>query len=218
MKSALHKIIRRHGKTSFIFGLPAGAKILDVGCGNDSPARIKSARPDLWYIGLDVGDYNQKESRAIADEYVITEPELFAERIRDFEGGVDAVISAHNLEHCNQPDKVITAMAAALRPGGRLYLSFPCEKSVHFPHRKGTLNFYDDETHRSVPEWAAVLDSIHGAGLRVDYAAQQSRSLAMALFGLLLEPISSTRGRVMRGTWDLYGFESIIWATRPNSS
>ena len=34
----------------------------------------------------------------------------------------------------------------------------------------------------------------------------------------LLEPISSARARVMHGTWDIYGFESVIWASRPNHS
>jgi SAM-dependent methyltransferase len=215
MNTAFRKVIRRHGKTSFISELPIGARILDVGCGNDSPARIKTLRPDLWYIGLDIGDYNQTSSMSVANEYIITDPELFADQIRAFEAEVDAVVSAHNLEHCNHPNEVIMAMASALRPGGRLYLSFPCERSVLFPHRKGTLNFYDDETHQWVPQWAAVLDSIRGAGLKVDYAAQQSRSPVMALLGLFLEPISTARGRVMPGTWDLYGFESVIWASRP---
>jgi SAM-dependent methyltransferase len=218
MKAAFQKVIRRHGKTSFICALPVGAKVLDVGCGNDSPARVKSLRADLWYIGVDIGDYNQTEPTSVANEYIITDPNLFADRIRAFKASVDAVISAHNLEHCNHPEEVVTAMASALRPGGRLYLSFPCESSVYFPHRKGTLNFYDDDTHQWLPKWSVVLDTIRGAGLRVDYAAQRSRSLVMALLGLISEPISFARGRVMRGTWDFYGFESVIWATRPEDS
>src|SRR5262249_47466599 len=141
MKAAIQRVIRRHGKTSFVCGLPRGARILDVGCGNDSPAQVKALRPDLWYIGLDIGDYNQTKPTSVANEYIITDPERFADRIRGFEAGVDAVLSAHNLEHCNHPDEVVTAMLLALRPGGRLYLSFPCERSVHFPRRKGTLNF-----------------------------------------------------------------------------
>jgi SAM-dependent methyltransferase len=215
MKTAFQKAVRRHGKTSFVCSLPPGARILDVGCGNNSPAHIKSLRPDLWYIGLDIGDYNQTESTHIANEYILTKPEEFADRIGDFQDSVDAVISAHNLEHCNHPNRVVTAMLSALRPDGRLYLSFPCEQSVHFPRREGTLNFYDDETHRRTPQWSAVMDAIRDAGLEVDYAAQRSRSLVMALLGLASEPISFVRGRVMRGTWDLYGFESVIWASRP---
>ena len=69
-----------------------------MGCGNDSPARVKSLRPDLWYIGLDIlGDDNQTKPTNLANEYIITAPESFADRIRDFEAGVDAVVSAHNL-------------------------------------------------------------------------------------------------------------------------
>ncbi len=44
------------------------------------------------------------------------------------------------------------------RPDEMLYLSFPCEASVRFPGRVGSLNFFDDPTHRKPPRWQGVLD------------------------------------------------------------
>ena len=38
-------------------------------------------------------------------------------------------------------------MCISLKKGGILYMAFPCEESITFPSREGTLNFYDDPTH-----------------------------------------------------------------------
>lgn len=45
------------GKGGFLKTLPRGSTLLDVGCGNGSPYWFKANRPDLYYVGLDVGDY-----------------------------------------------------------------------------------------------------------------------------------------------------------------
>ncbi len=49
-------------------------------CGNNSPAAVKEQRPDLYYVGLDVADYQQNvDPVTVADEYVISSAETFAE-------------------------------------------------------------------------------------------------------------------------------------------
>lgn len=218
LKTALTRRMRSRGRDAFLDGLPRNGRLLDVGCGNNSPMRFKAQRPDLWYIGLDVGDYNQTSPHDYADEYVLEAPERFAAAIARFESQLDAVVSAHNIEHCYDPDGVLDAMLRALKPGGRIYLSFPCEESVSFPKRSGTLNFYDDPTHRGVPQWEKIVARINAAGLRVEFAAKRYRPLPSRLIGFLLEPFSASRKVVMPGTWELYGFESVIWATRPARS
>jgi len=215
LKTSLTRRMRHRGRVAFLEGLPRNAKVLDVGCGNNSPLLFKAQRPDLWYIGLDVGDYNQTSPHDFADQYLVTEPERFAEAIQSFESQVDAVVSAHNIEHCFDPDAVLDAMLKALKPGGRIYLSFPCEESVSFPKRAGTLNFFDDPTHRSVPHWEKIVSRMREAGLSIEFLAKRYRPLPFRLMGLVLEPFSARRKVVMRGTWDLYGFESVIWGARP---
>lgn len=208
-------ILKRRGKHAFVRHLPYGARLLDVGCGNNSPYSIKLQRPDIYYVGIDVGDYNQTKPN-LADEYIVTTPETFPGKIANFGEKFDAVISAHNLEHCYAPDEVIAAMAAVLRPEGRLYLSFPCEKSVEFPSRiGGTLNYYDDPTHRGEPPcFNEVIKKLKNCECDMLITQQYYRPLLMWFLGCIEEPLSRYLGKVLFGTWSFYGFESVIWAKK----
>jgi SAM-dependent methyltransferase len=214
---AIKRALQRHGKARFIDLIPPGGKVLDIGCGNDSPSRTKRQRPDIFYIGLDIGDYNQRVSAdQVADRYIVTSPGEFADEIRALEGQLDAVISSHNLEHCDEPDAVLRAMCRSLKPGGILYLSFPSEASVSFPSRRGTLNYYDDATHRDVPEFDKVRAAVRDEGLQISVSLERYRPALLMIAGAIVEPYSSLRKRVVSGvTWALYGFESVIWASRP---
>jgi SAM-dependent methyltransferase len=192
-------------------------RLLDVGCGNNSPTYVKRVRPDIYYIGIDVADYNQTGcSLSLADEYHLCKPVEFASTIRRFEGSVDAVVSSHNLEHCDAREDVLASMAATLASDGRIFLSFPSEASVHFPSRRGCLNFFDDKSHKSPVCWSVVLQALNSAGLQIEYEASRYRPLGPFLRGLVYEPISMLRRKVAPdgSTWALYGFESVIWARR----
>jgi SAM-dependent methyltransferase len=216
MRRIRHKIsaiVSRHGFRAFTFSLARGARLLDVGCGNNSPFRVKSQRPDLYYIGLDVGDYNQTLP-VLANRYIVVPAAAFVAEIDKLAGTLDAVISAHNIEHCDDPSAVIRAMTSALKPGGRLYMSFPCEQSVRFPNRRGCLNFFDDPTHQHVPRFGDIQDWLRGAGFDIEFAKQRHRPPVLWLLGAFLEPLSRLRGNVMPGTWGFYGFESVIWARK----
>jgi SAM-dependent methyltransferase len=209
--------LRPRGKQAFLRSLPPGARVLDVGCGNNSPRDAKILRPDLVYTGLDVDDYNQQDSIRYADAYIVVSPAEFANAISAHRDQMDAVISSHNLEHCDDPAAVLDAMVAALRPSGRLFLAFPCEQSVRFPKRRGSLNFFDDATHRLVPTWGRVLGTLRGRGVTLVYACSRYRPRILAGLGLVLEPLAWLLGRNMPAgsTWALYGFESIVWGMAP---
>lgn len=209
--------LRRRGKQAFLRSLPHGAAVMDVGCGNNSPREAKSLRPDLHYTGLDVEDYNQQhDPHLYADAYLLVPRADFARAIAAHEGRLDAIVSSHNLEHCDDPAAVLAAMVGALKPGGRLFLAFPCEESVQFPSRRGCLNFFDDATHQRVPQWDHVQDTLRSYGLTLDYACKRYRPGLLAALGLALEPLARLLGRNMPAgsTWALYGFESIIWGRR----
>lgn len=220
LKSLVFRVVpRSRYKHNFLVEIADNGSVFDIGCGNDSPYRFKTARPDIRYVGLDVQDCGQSfDPEEYADEYVVTSPEGFRQAIEDRENRFDAVVSSHNLEHCLDPYGVVPAMARALRPGGRLYLSFPSAHSVHLPSREGSLNFYDDPTHVAPPDFRTVIRLLHEENIEVDFAAERYRPPFWVMRGVLSEPLSRARKTVGSGTWALYGFETIIWGTKAGSS
>jgi hypothetical protein len=132
---------------------------------------------------------------------------------------MDAVVSSHNLEHCEFRYEVIAAMCSALKPSGVMYLSYPAEESIKFPSRGGTLNYYDDKSHvDSPPLTSKVLDVLREQKMEVLFVSRRYRPFFLFLIGFLLEPLSRIFRRVapLGSTWALYGFETVIWAKKIN--
>lgn len=206
-----------HSKEWFIRGLPPNSKILDVGCGNNSPASTKRLQPTSFYVGLDVMDYNQN-SPNIADEYLIVDPLNFSKAISEAAskvGKFDAVISSHNLEHCDDRYQVLLEMCRSLEEGGKIYLAFPTAKSIRFPSREGSLNYFDDDTHVDTPpDFDKILEVLSTEGFQVDFKAKRYRPPMAFVYGLSQELFSIVARKKFSGTWALYGFESVIWATK----
>jgi SAM-dependent methyltransferase len=213
IKPRLSPLFRPHRKIDFLNRLPSKCEILDVGCGSNSPYLVKSLFPDFIYTGIDVEDYRQTKPN-LADHYVLVDRHRFSESVLAFGKKFDAVISSHNLEHCDNRDGTLDAMMTVLKDGGRLYISFPSETSVTFPSREGCLNYYDDPTHKSVPpDFDAIVDLLSRKGFSILYSVKRYQPPFFWTLGLVSEPISKRLGR-MQGTWEYYGFESIIWAQK----
>lgn len=214
IKAAIKCQLFPREKHSFLASLVAQCAILDVGCGNNSPLYTKLILPSCLYTGIDIGDYNQI-GKDFADSYILTTPENFHTEIAKFYRSFDAVISTHNIEHCNDRDKTLKAMLGAIKVGGQLYMQFPSERSVDFPNRGGTLNYFDDPTHKDAPpNFKAMVDTIAASGFHIVYATPQYRPLLRRIEGFLNERRSRRQNRVIGGTWAYYGFEAIIWAQR----
>ena len=214
----LARIVRPRGRSAFLQQLSGSPKILDVGCGNDSPIRTKRIRPDCVYTGLDIADYHQSLAAIkAADNYLLCRPEEFASTLSSMRNSADAVISAHNIEHCLEPEHVLVAMCDALTENGRMFLSFPAAASVDFPSRAGTLNYFDDPTHRDVPDLGRLLKILAHKGLKIDFVAERYRPPLLFLLGMVLEPLSMLlkKNMPLGSTWAFYGFETVIWARRP---
>src|SRR6185437_14011527 len=126
-------------------------RILDIGCGNNSPALAKIWFPGCVYNGADItqGELTEEDRRGLDHFYPVTTDyggyEAFADTAYDF------VIASHVLEHTDDPYRLARIAAAKLRPGGVIWISYPSVKSLSAPPGLGTTNrFCDDPTHITV--------------------------------------------------------------------
>lgn len=212
-KKIFYHFVNPRGKINFINELPLNARILDVGCGNSSAEMVKAFRPDIYYVGLDIQDYNQTaDSIRIANEIHYTSPENFHARIEEFGPVFDAVISTHNLEHCNDYVAVTKAMVSVLKPEGKLFIKFPCEASASFPSRNGTLNFFDDETHKNLIPYKEFIQLLLDLKVVLLFNKARYRPILLFLIGLICEPYCRMKNKhaPWTATWALYGFETTI--------
>jgi SAM-dependent methyltransferase len=207
-------LLRPNGKIKFLMSQNENPQILDVGCGNNSPFRIKSLLPFCKYTGIDIQDYNQDKPN-LADNYIITTPEHFHREISDFKNIFDTVLSSHNIEHCNNPKETLDAMISCLKMNGEIFLSFPSSKTIDFPNRRGCLNYFDDETHNlQPPNHKELKEYLLENGFEIIFSKDGYSPLLLRIIGFFLEPISKFRNLVILGTWEYYRFESIIWAKK----
>lgn len=217
MASNLTALFKNKAKSSFVKKIVKGSVVLDVGCGYESPKKTKIINNNIYYIGVDVADHKQSQDvREYADEYIIVDSDKFCDAIRIYEGKCDAVISSHNIEHCEDQECVLEAMVCALKSRGVLYLSFPNPDAINFPSRKGTLNYYDDPTHRKIIETEYVIQKIKDLGMNVIFFEKKYKPKLFCLLGFIFEPMSRFSGKVLPFglTWAYYGFETIIWAKK----
>ena len=202
------------GKIAFLRSINSASRVLDLGCGNNSPKLTKDVIPECHYIGIDVDNYNQYSER-FADEYMIVKPHNFRSAIELYENSIDAVISSHNVEHCEDRYGTVEALARSLKPGGKAYISFPARDSTSFPKRLGTLNYYDDEGHLSEPpDFGRIISILTANGLEILYATTRYQPPIHWILGLGNEDLSSEIGEIQDGTWCYWGFESVIWAEK----
>jgi 2-polyprenyl-3-methyl-5-hydroxy-6-metoxy-1,4-benzoquinol methylase len=217
IKRHISKLIKSKGKYSFIDSIREHGNLLDVGCGNNSPYIVKTLRPDIHYIGLDIGIYNQTPNYAkYADEFILTEPDTFHSKIEEYSNEFDAIVCSHNLEHCNDYMAVTLAMIQSLRKGGTIYISFPCEESINLPSRRGCLNFYDDDTHKNLIPYSSFISVLKQNGMNILFATRRYRPAIPFLIGLICEPFCRLLNKqaIAGGTWAFYGFETIIIAKK----
>jgi hypothetical protein len=59
-----------------------------------------------------------------------------------------------------------------------------------------------------------VINYLNINNFEITFAVKRYQPFILALLGLLLEPISMLTRKKLPGTWELYGFESIIWAKK----
>ncbi len=208
-------ILRRHGKWGFLSKIDHNDTILDVGCGNESPQKTKIQIPNCHYTGIDVVEQDENPIRHY-DRLIISQPENFHKEIGLLQEEYDAVISSHNLEHCNDRWGTLESMASKVKLGGSIFLAFPSEESVNFPSRDiGCLNYYDNKEHlETPPDFSRVVNTLIDNGFEITFSKKRYRPNFLWFLGFFTDKFHRANNKVGFCTWEYFGFESIIWAKR----
>lgn len=167
-----------HPRTAFLKMLPADAKVADIGAGDGSLSVFRKwpspSREDLrlYAYSIEKGErFDQFEAYEISD-WNQAPPEF---------GGVefDAVVSAHFIEHIDEPASFAAWLARKLKPGGRAYVEWPSDASLSLPSKHDLAHagvdlvisrFDDDGTHQILPRREDVERFVREAGLAISAA------------------------------------------------
>lgn len=201
--------------------LPAtGLRILDVGCGNNSPSVTKRWFPGCNYTGADIQHYNLGEADDAAMDafYLLGADGSGYDAIP--EASYDFVILNHVIEHIVEPAPVLAKLCTKLKPGGYIWVAFPSLRSLELPPSVDeTLNFCDDPTHVYLPSVREVANVLLANGVTVVHAGR-SREGVLTTLGDCVKfakrmLVKMLTGRFSgRGMWYLLGFEDHVLGHR----
>jgi SAM-dependent methyltransferase len=197
-----------------------GLRILDVGCGNNSPTITKYWFPKSNYSGADIQRYNNSDQdiASIDNFYLLGMDGSGYDAIPDC--SFDLVILHHVLEHTRTPRPILTSICSKLKPGGYLWIAFPSLRSLSLPSGTGTLQFCDDHTHIYVPDIRETSNILLENGIKILHAGR-SRDVPRALIGALVLPWALVMrlftGKMCGGLWYILGFEDHVFGQRKPS-
>lgn len=195
-------------------------KILDVGCGNHSATKIKKYYPDCVYYGLDMDkNYNNdaEDFKAMEKYYEID----LSNDINKFKNVpnkfFNCIILSHILEHLNNGENVLLNFLPKLKTGGVVYVEFPSPRSVHFPSMRGTLNFYDDPTHKKIYQIKKIENLLKSEGCSIVKSGTRRSSKKILLLPIyILASLINFRYISGHVFWDILGFSNYIIAQKNN--
>lgn len=148
-------------------GLPPGALVADVACGDGASLRLL-ARRGLLGVGVDV------EPRAVARAPLAVVGDAQALPLRT--GAYDAVLCECAVSTFDDPAQALAEAARVLRPGGRFAMTdVVLRRDLAAPEVVAAVDRLT--TARTLPEYAALLE---GAGLQVVRAEDRAED-ALAL-------------------------------------
>ena len=103
----------------------AGKRLLDVGCGLGGKT-VAYAEAGARAVGTDILEANAEQSRAYAGaerksiEFFVADAAALP--VRD--GSFDTVVANDAMEHFSEPERALSEMRRALRPGGAIWVFF----------------------------------------------------------------------------------------------
>jgi len=195
-------------------------RILDIGCGNNSPSTTKRWFPGCHYAGADIQRYNNSDADVAAMDvfYLLGTDGSGYSAIPD--GSYDLVILNHVVEHLQSPAQVLAVLCAKLKPGGYIWIAFPSLRSLSLPSSEDeTLQFCDDPTHVYVPDVREIANVLLANGVKIVHAGR-SREGWLTTLGDVVKLCKRLSRKMFtgrfsgRGLWYLLGFEDHVLGQR----
>jgi SAM-dependent methyltransferase len=141
--------------TTKLFHLvPAGSRVLDIGCATGYLAQALGERKGCRVTGIEVDAEAARRAAASCERIFVGDveaPRVLAQAgglMAAACGGFGAIIMADVLEHLRRPDELLPRLRALLAPEGLLLLSVP--NVAHFTVRKELLLGRFERTERGI--------------------------------------------------------------------
>jgi 2-polyprenyl-3-methyl-5-hydroxy-6-metoxy-1,4-benzoquinol methylase len=196
-------------------------RILDIGCGNNSPSTTKRWFPGCHYSGADIEQYNNNADDLAAMDhfYLLGMDGSGYSAIPD--SSYDFIILHHVVEHMPVAAPILTTICKKLKPGGYIWIAFPSLRSLSLPSAEGTLQFCDDPTHVYVPDIREISNILLANRVRVVHAGR-SRAFLREMIGVIILPWALFRRMITgklssKGLWYVLGFEDHVFGQRKPS-
>jgi len=191
-------------------------RLLDIGAGNHSASVTKKWYPGCEYYGVDLDKHynnNEEDFRLMSAFYEMNLEELDYSAIPD--NYFDFIMMSHILEHLKNGDAVVEKLLPKLRAGGIIYIEFPGFTSTMLPSMKGTLNFFDDDTHRRIYSLQEFYNLLMRQEFRVLGGGTMRRWHTIALIPFKIPHNLLRYGRIVPSIfWDLLGFAEYVIARK----
>jgi len=173
---AIELLHSSHPRTIFVKSLRRHAALLDVGAGNGSLNTLKHwPKPERRDLKIYAYAMEKGEGFEACDGYEVG---TWPDQKPKFNGmQFDGILASHFIEHIPEPVDFVAWCANRLASGGRLYIEWPSDNSVGLPPRQTfhandipivISDFYDDHTHRKLPQRDGVLKAMTKKGLSID--------------------------------------------------
>jgi methionine biosynthesis protein MetW len=175
------ELVARHGLAPshalLLEAVPAGSRVLDVGCAEGYLARVLSAEHGCTVVGLEFDAQAAQAARAACERVVAGDVEDPTVRAQ-IDGPFDRILFGDVLEHLRDPAAVLRWAAGLLsEPGGRAVVSLP--NIAHWTARReivrGRFPQADhglfDRTHLRFFTRATAHELVASAGLAVEHEA-----------------------------------------------
>jgi len=192
--------------------VPAGSRVLDVGCAEGYLARELVARGST-VVGLEFDPVAAEVAREVCERVIVGDVESEDVRAQVTEGPFDRILFGDVLEHLRDPGAVLRWARTLLAPGGRAVISLPniANWSARREVARGRFPYADhglfDRTHLRFFTRASARAFVEDAGLVIERERFASGPLPLER---RLPWLGHVRGPFIRSAPELFALQVVL--------